>query len=88
MKIKENLKLRQVGSSFFIVDTNKEMVDFTDIFVLNKEAAFLWQEFQGKDFTVEAMVERLCSRYDVNHDTAQQDVEEMLNTWQVFGLLQ
>lgn len=88
MKIKEQLKLRQVGSSYFIVDTSKKEVDFTDIYVLNKEAAFLWQEFQGKDFTLGTMAERLCSRYDVNPDTARQDVEEMLSTWQVFGLLQ
>jgi len=88
MKIKDNLKLRQVGNSYFIVDAGKENVDLTDIFVLNQEAAFLWSEFQGKEFTVEMMAEKLCSKYAVEYDIAEQDVEEMLNTWQIFELLQ
>lgn len=88
MKLKEQLILRQVGNSYFIVDAGKKEVDLTNIYALNKEAAFLWEAFHGKEFTMESMVECLCSRYDVPRDTAEHDVNEMLNTWQQFGLME
>lgn len=88
LRIKDNLKLRQVGSSYFIVDSGKENIDFTDIFVLNREAAFLWNEFQHCEFTPRAMADRLCTKFDVGRETAEHDVVEMLNLWNAFGLLQ
>ena len=87
MRIREDLKLRQVGSHFFVVNPGNEHIDLTDILTLNQEAAFLWKTFVGRDFNAESMAECLCERYDVSVEQALTDVKEMLREWETYGIL-
>lgn len=87
MKIRPTLKLRHVGSSYFVVNPGSETIDLTDILTLNQEAAFLWEMFAGRDFDAESMAECLCEKYDVSAEQALADVTEMLREWETFGLV-
>lgn len=88
VRIRTHLKLRKVGSQFFVVNPGSENIDLTDIYTLNQEAAFLWESFVGRDFDAETMAECLYNKYDVSPEQALDDVTEMLNLWEEYGILE
>ena len=87
MRIREELKLRRVGSSYFIVDPGDASIDLSNIISLSKAAAYLWEQFQGRDFTPSLMADSLCEKYDVSRETALHDINQMLDQWKEFNLL-
>ena len=87
MRLKDDLKLFHVGHDYFIVDMNTDMVDMTHLYAMNEATAFLWEEFHDKEFTLDEMAARLCEAYDVEADTARRDVDEMLKTWNEYGMI-
>lgn len=86
MRLKENIRLRKVGSKYMIVDTATEQVNMVDVYTMNETAAMLWQAFAGRDFTADEMVETLYQEYDVAREQATADVEALLREWTEFGL--
>jgi len=87
MRLNQQLKLRQVGSSFFIVDSGEVNVDLSYILTLNRPAAFLWECFCDRPFTVDMMVDSLCEHFDVARDVARHDIEKMLEQWKDYGMM-
>ena len=87
MKLKENLKLRQVGNRYMIVDAVGQNVNLTNVYTLNTTAAWLWEYAVDKDFTCDDLVEGLCEQFDVDKDLAEKDVHVLLDTWRKFDLL-
>lgn len=87
MRIKSGLKLRQIDNDYLIVDPDKENIDFTHIYQMSDAAAYLWESFSGREFTVEMMTNALCDAYKVEPEVAALDVEDMLGQWEAFGLL-
>lgn len=87
MRLNDALKLRKVGRNYFIVDPGKKEIDFSDIYTLNQEAAFLWEQFRNQDFTEDMMVKCLSEEYDVTPEQAVKDIRETITVWKEFGLL-
>ena len=85
MKIRKGLKLRKIGSCHMVVKPGSK-ADLTDVYTLNGTAAWLWQKAFGTDFTPEMMAGWLCEEYDVEPDTALEDVRSMLSEWLDKGL--
>lgn len=48
-------------------------------FGLNKTAAFLWEQLQGRTATVAELAEALCARFAVDRSTAERDVRDFLS---------
>ena len=88
MRIRQSLKLRHVGSHFFVVNPDNGHIDLTDIYTLNHEAAFLWESIHGQDFTAEMMARRLCEAYEVTYEHALDDVTGMLRLWREYGIIE
>lgn len=88
MRIKDNLKLRKIGSKYMVVKSSDTQVNLTDVYSLNETAAFLWQAVGTEDFTTDDMVAVLCHEYDVSQEQARADVEYLLKSWKEFGLLE
>ena len=87
MHLKPDLILRQVKGDFLIVDPIQENIDLTYIYQMSPAAAFLWEEFNGKEFTFEMMRESLCQAFEVSQEVATRDLNEMLQQWETYGLL-
>lgn len=87
MRIKADLQLYHVGHDYFIVDMSTDEIDMAQLFSMNEATAFLWEEFHDKEFTPEQMVARLCERYEVDADTARQDISQLLDTWKAYGMI-
>ena len=78
MKIKEGYLLRQVAGSNIIVAVGDEAVNFNGIKTLNETGAFLWKQIElGAD--EELVVKALMDEYEVDEETAKEDVKEFIN---------
>ena len=87
MKIKEGYILRQVAGSSIIVAVGDEAVNFDGIKTLNETGAFLWKQIeQGMD--EENIVKALMDEYDVDEETAKNDVGEFVKLLINNGLIE
>lgn len=71
-----------------LVETVDHAVNLTNVYSMNKTAAWLWEAVcQEEHLTSETLVERLCEVYPVEYDRARHDVERQLAEWEQMGLL-
>ena len=87
MRIKDNLRLRKIGSRSMVVREVEGEVNMTDVFTLNSTASDIWSAFSGKDFTEEDLVGYLIDNYEVTLERAEADVAALLSQWKEFGLI-
>lgn len=81
MKAKIGFNLRNICGEQVIVAEGKENIDFSNIISMNDASAYLWNAIQGKDFTVDDLVELLTQEYDVDEQTARKDAQAFANQW-------
>ena len=87
MKIKENLVLRRIGSEYIIIVPDKDSVDLTEVYSLNETSAWIWEQVKNEDFTIEKIVELLQQHYEVDQETATNDVCAMVDVFKTGGLI-
>ena len=87
MKIKEGFILRKICGEYVVVGEGLSQVNFNKMLSLNASAAYLWEQFQGKDFTVEDMAAALMERYEVDKERAYQDSAALAAKWIEEGVL-
>ena len=76
MRIKDNLRLRKIGSRSMVVREVEGEVNMTDVFTLNATASDIWTTFFGKDFSEDDLTRYLVDNYDVSQDRAAGDVAD------------
>ena len=81
MKIKEGFELRNVCGENIIIAHGVDNIDFTKVITLNESAAMLWNEVQGREFEDKELVDLFMKEYDVDSQTAQEDVKDLINSW-------
>lgn len=81
MRIKEGFILRSICGEYVVVGEGLAQVNFNKMLSLNNTAAYLWKELEGKDFTLDTMVDLLLENYDVTREQAAEDVEKLLQIW-------
>ena len=86
MKAKTGFNLRNVCGEQVIVAEGRENIDFSNIISMNETSAYLWNAIQGKDFTVDDLVEMLTQEYDVDEQTARKDTQALANQWLEAGI--
>lgn len=88
MKIKDGFTLRQLCGEYVVVGEGLSQVNFNKILSMNESAGYLWNNVQGKEFTLEDLVTLLTDRYDVTAEQAMEDVKKMVAVWQEHGVLE
>lgn len=88
MKTRKGYTLRSLGKEFILVADGFEAVDFSRMISLNETAAFLWKEVEDKDFDAEMLTTLLTDNYDIDRETAQNDVTAMLKSWAEAGIIE
>ena len=77
MKIKDGFILRNVADSYVVVPVGQATLDFNGMMSLNETGAFLFRHMiEGT--TKEELVDALTKEYDVNKETAINDVERFI----------
>jgi hypothetical protein len=88
MKTRKGYTLRSLGKEFILVADGFEAVDFSRMISLNETAAFLWKEVEDKDFDADMLTTLLTDNYDIDRETAQNDVTAMLKSWAEAGIIE
>ena len=88
MKTRKGYTLRSLGKEFILVADGFEAVDFSRMISMNETAAFLWKEVEDKDFDAEMLTTLLTDNYDIDRETAQNDVTAMLKSWAEAGIIE
>ncbi|MBO5185669.1 MAG: PqqD family protein [Prevotella sp.] len=88
MITKKGFNLRTICGEQIIVAEGVENIDFSKIISMNESAAYLWQQVQGRDFTAEELIELLTQEYDVDNETAEKDIQDMIKTWYDAGIIE
>ena len=86
MKLKENLTIRKIGDEYMMVSESGSGLDYTRVISLNKSAAYLVQEVDQKEFTKEEWISLLIDKYDVDKETAETDVQALIDKLAKEGL--
>ena len=88
MHIKPGFMLRSMGEDHIVIGEGLAQVNFNSILSLNESAAFLWENLEGKEFTVEDMVHLLMEEYDVGEELATRDALSLADTWKAQGVVE
>ena len=78
MKLSEEFRIREVGGKKIIYGP-KAADGQRQVICLNGSTAWLLEQLAGKEFTPDEAASLVCSRYDVDAETAMQDVSSVLD---------
>ena len=87
MKLYSHLRVYEVGDQYLLLNTGGRTVDMTSAFGINESAAWMLRQMEGKEFEEDDLIEWLCGEYEVDTDTAREDVEAMLKVLREHSLL-
>lgn len=73
MKISSKFKVRSIAGENVIIKQGKFGADMTKIISLNGTSLFLWNKFQGEEFTAEDVAAALLDEYEVDAERAAED---------------
>lgn len=88
MHISDEFILRNIAGDLIIVPTGKEAMNFQGLITVNQVGAFLWTELQNKHLSQEELIASLLEEYEVDPETAKEDVGEFLELVRSRGMLQ
>ena len=86
MKIRYEFVARSIAGEHFLVPIGEAARQFSGMFAMNELGAFLWEAIPGAANETE-LVNRVLDEYEVDRDTAEQDVREFLEHLRKMGIL-
>lgn len=78
---------RKIVDEIILVPIHQDIADLDSIFSLNKIGAFLWENLEQPKSKSE-LAQAILEEYDVNQNTAQQDLDSFIDAMLNFGALQ
>ena len=87
MKIIEGFVLRPLGEEFIVIGEGIAQINFNKMVSLNSTAAYLWENVEGKDFTVEDLTKLLTDQYEVSEEQAAADAAALAAKWIEAGIV-
>ena len=79
MKIQKEFVLREIAGDYVIIPTGKTVLTFNGLITVNEVGAELWKMLQS-DVTFEDLTKGILEIYDVDEETAKEDIREFLDT--------
>lgn len=87
MKIQKEFVLREIAGDYVIIPTGKTALTFNGLITVNEVGAELWKMLQS-DVTFEDLTKGILEIYDVDEETAKEDIREFLDTLEKGGVLE
>lgn len=87
MKLNKALTLRKIGEEHMVIDIHSEEVDMTRVFCFNRMAAWIWNRIGTADISEKLLVDWVCETYQVERETAEKDIEDLVGKWKECGIL-
>lgn len=85
---KTGLRLHKIGSKYMIVDSSSENVNLANVYSLNETAAWIWEKASSGAETADTLADAICQEFDIDRETALNDVIRQLQEWRGMGLIQ
>ena len=87
MRIIEGFVLRPLVGEYIVIGEGIAQINFNKMISLNSTAAFLWENVEGKDFTVEDLTKLLTDNYEVEEERAVADAAAIAAKWIEAGIV-
>ena len=87
MRAKQGFTIVEMAGDYMAMPTGSNMATFGGTVALNKVSAFLLQAMQT-DISREDLLERMLNQYEVDRETTERDLEEILATFRKLGLIE
>lgn len=72
-----NVVTRKTGSEYVLVPVANNIADMNSVYTLNETGAFIWEQINGEK-TLEEIISALTEEYDIEMETAVQDVNSFI----------
>jgi hypothetical protein len=82
-KKKPNCVSRKVDDELVIVPIKDDLAEMDYLYTLNETASFVWNRLDGKT-SLRRIAKELTEHYDVDYDTASEDVVKVINEIELF----
>ena len=86
MKVQKDFVLREIAGDYVIIPTGKTVLTFNGLITVNEVGADLWKMLQT-EVTFDDLLKGILETYDVDEETAREDIQEFLNTLIEGGIL-
>lgn len=86
MRIKEGYMLREAAGETVVVPFGEEALNFQGIISLNETGALLWRQLE-QGCEVDTLVKALLNEYEIDADTANDDVKYFVEKVKKAGVL-
>ncbi len=86
MRIKEGYMLREAAGETVVVPFGEEALNFQGIISLNETGALLWRQLE-QGCEVDTLVKALLNEYEIDADTANDDVKDFVEKVKKAGVL-
>ncbi len=86
MKLKYGFVVREVGGKSVAVAVGARAAECPSMITLNDSGKLIWQSL-GREMSVDEIVERLVTEFDVSREVAEIDVLKFLDLLRAEGLL-
>ncbi len=86
MQIKREMILRQLAGENILVPSGDSVLDLNGLFVMTETALFIWNLLPQAETEIE-IVEKMLDEYDVDRETAKNDVAEFLERLRSYGII-
>lgn len=86
MKVEKEFVLREIAGDYVIIPTGRTVLSFNGLITVNEIGAFLWNHLQ-ENVTIEELVNYVLDEYEVDEETAREDILEFLDTLVNGGIL-
>ncbi len=70
---------RRTGSEYVLVPVANNIADMDSVYTLNETGAFIWEQIDGKR-SVERLIDEMVKEYDIDNETATNDVLSFIET--------
>lgn len=78
MKIKSGFAKRKIADSNIVVPVGRATNDFNGMITLNESGSFFW-DCLTSETTIDEVVNKVISEYDIDKETAKRDVEKFVD---------
>ncbi len=86
MKVQKEFVLREIAGDYVIIPTGKTVLSFNGLITVNEVGADLWKMLQS-EVTFDDLLHGILESYDVDEETAREDIREFLDTLIEGGVL-
>lgn len=78
-KLSDTVLMQSIGDKKVLVALDVDEVDYSQVITLNGTAAFIVEQLSNDVYTENELVTRVCAKYEIDEQTARQDIRALIN---------